>query len=322
MLNNLNTKCVEQLISDKSSQYLFSYLVKVQPWSCATNTTLPSRRWGVIIFDPRTSCQLGMGFIPVTDLPCTVLNPIPHLDQYLIDLNSEDSLESFNQLADLVLANQPPCSPTLSDTFSFSACVFSPENNSQWLSSSASSSSSSPSQSNPSSPETSSECASSFVASPLTQLEISGSSASPPASIASSQTTSSMSRKKTNCLLAKRSRGDRQIKNASAAEKYRKKIKGRHGTLLQQMQKEQERNERLKRDLKSKLSLYREFITLLAQNTTQLDRDLANLGFKSLSTVLYDVCKQPSCSLDEELRAELETQLNTFQQILWFLLNE
>lgn len=82
------------------------------------------------------------------------------------------------------------------------------------------------------------------------------------------------------------------------------------------MEKEQEKNERLKRDLKSKLSLYREFITLLAQNTTQLDRDLANLGFKSLSTVLSDVCKPPSCSLDEELRAEFEAQMETFQQIL------
>lgn len=256
-----------------------------------------------------------MGFIPATDLPCTVLNPIPHLDQYLIDLNTNDAFESFNQLADSLLANQPPCSPLSECSFSTNE-LCSPAN-SQWLSSSSLSSSSSssfPSSSNPSSPETSD---STFSPSSSTSFASSSSYPSPqsspfnPASAESSSRTSSIVNRRKSYPV----KGDRRLKNASAAEKYRKRVKGRHCSLMQQMEREQERNSRLKRDLASKLSLYREFVTLLANNTTQLDQDLASLGSKSLSTILSDVC-WPSCWLDEEVRLELETRWNTFQQVL------
>lgn len=204
-------------------------------------------------------------------------------------------MESFNQLADSLLANQPPCSP-LSEC-SFSTNEPSPAN-SQWLSS------------NPSSPGTSEQTFSSSSSTSSSASHCSSPLSSNPASVASSQSSLSGIIRKSGS-----GKGDRRLKNASAAEKYRNRVKGRRYTLVQQMDRELERGNRLRRDLASKLSLYREFVTLLANNTTQFDQDLASLGSKSLSSILSDTCCPPT-SLDEEVRCELETRLNTFQQIL------
>lgn len=244
-----------------------------------------------------------MGFIPVTDLPCSLSNPISHLDPYLIDLDVSDALESFNQLADSVLANQPPCSP-LSES-SFSSDESSPSN-SQWLSS------------NLNSPDTSEHTYSPSSSTSFSSSAFSSPSSSNPASVASSHDSDDEGRGERRGRRRRRrnsGRGDRKVKNASAAEKYRKRVKGRHSSLLQQMEKEQERNNILKRDLESKMTLYREFVALLAQNTTNQDLDLASLGSQSLSKILTNVF-WPQCPVDEDIRLELETQLSTFQQII------
>lgn len=81
------------------------------------------------------------------------------------------------------------------------------------------------------------------------------------------------------------------------------------------MEIELERNAHLKRDVRSKLTLYREFISLLARNTGYGDLDLADIGSKSISNILSDACHS-STELDEEIHCGLLEQLENFQHIL------
>lgn len=105
-------------------------------------------------------------------------------------------------------------------------------------------------------------------------------------------------------------------KNASAAEKYRKRVKGRNSGLVKIMSYEQARNNELKRELNAKLSLYREFVALLANNTCRDDLDLAEFGTKSLSNVLISVCDSTNTAFEKEVYVELQARLETFKSIL------
>lgn len=107
---------------------------------------------------------------------------------------------------------------------------------------------------------------------------------------------------------------NRRQKNANAAERYRKKIKGHRFTLAEEVEREEERNASLRRDVESKLTLYREFVSLLARNTHQNDRELASLGSRSLSNILGNICT-PNLFNGQE-RVELMEYLKGFQNIL------
>lgn len=114
------------------------------------------------------------------------------------------------------------------------------------------------------------------------------------------------------------SAGRRRRKNANAAEKYRKKLKGIDCRLIEQMDREMERNSHLRRDLSHKLSLYRELVSLLARNVDQSDLHLASLGFRSVSSVV-SVCstlEDYAPNNQDEADNDLLEQLHKFQHIL------
>lgn len=161
----------------------------------------------------------------------------------------------------------------------------------------------------------------------------SGASSPAPSAYFSSSASSTSSTSSGKSKLAK---GGRRTKNASAADRYRKRLKGRDCGLAQQMERELERNARLRRDLESKLALYREFIQLLAFNTSKSDADLAQLGSRSLTTILEalqdlsSLNNRPSAGsdddddnddydellIDEDIRFELEAQQARFKRII------
>lgn len=108
----------------------------------------------------------------------------------------------------------------------------------------------------------------------------------------------------------------RREKNATAAERYRRKLKGKRCNLEVEEEVERELNEKLKRQVESKLELYREFIILLAQNTQLGDLDLASLGLNSVLEVISDVCRPSSAWLEPTRRLEFELQAEVFNNIL------
>lgn len=219
----------------------------------------------------------------------------PQLAPYLDGLNVCDAVESFNKLADRLLA-VPSSQQSYLSPASPSSCG--------WLS--ASSACSSMASSPAPSDRTSAYSTSSW------------SSFSGPASVASSRSSScgsSVSKTRTSRNKCRKPVGERRQKNATAAERYRQKLKGQESSLADQELDERERNTRLRRDVEAKLTLYREFIALLAQNTTCYgDLDLAQMGSRSLASVLAQA-QQPSTLLDRELNTELQAHLAHFQQI-------
>lgn len=87
------------------------------------------------------------------------------------------------------------------------------------------------------------------------------------------------------------------------------------------MERELERNARLRRDLEAMLALYREFVQLLAFNTSKSDADLAQLGLRSLANTLGSLrqlsgSNAAADSIDDDTRFELEAQQARFQRIL------
>lgn len=80
--------------------------------------------------------------------------------------------------------------------------------------------------------------------------------------------------------------GSLRTRNATAAERYRTKLKGRQCGLEMQMEVEERRNIELRKLLESKLSLYREFVNLLANNLQDQDEELALLGCRSIEQTL------------------------------------
>lgn len=261
------------------------------------------------------------------------VEPIGQLAPYLSGLNLADAVHSFSQLADLVAladgeqaeaperagggAADPQWAQCLSpwnaessatsDSATLSSSSASVSDGSQWLSSSAASSP---------------RAGAAEEASPFAgwSRSIGSSSASSSVSSVSTRslnwTTSSSSRSSSSSSRSSRASsarsprvGERRQKNASAAEKYRRKLKGRECSLAEQVEREEERNERLKREIEAKLALYREFVDLLASNTSPNDLGLASMGSKSLSAVLTGVL---SGRADEEL----QRRLAQFQQIL------
>lgn len=84
------------------------------------------------------------------------------------------------------------------------------------------------------------------------------------------------------------------------------------------MERELERNAKLRREMESKLALYREFMQLLAFNTSKSDADLAQLGSRSLAKILSSL-QGLTCAadtIDDETRFELEAQQARFQRII------
>lgn len=76
--------------------------------------------------------------------------------------------------------------------------------------------------------------------------------------------------------------------NATAAERYRLKLKGRQCGLEKLVELEERRNAELRRLLESKLSLYREFIYMLANNLQDRDVELASIGCRSIEQIFAD----------------------------------
>lgn len=234
-----------------------------------------------------------MGFIasgvPCDLLPWPQIEPINHLAPYLTDLDLSDAVESFGQLADNILSdgyNRSGSPPSITSSIS-----------------SSSSSCQSPAISDFS-------AVSSPAPSDQTYCSVSSYNLFSPAS--EYHQDEDRDRPRSN---KEPSADDRRRNNASAAEKYRKKLKGRQWKLDQQMHKELKRNAQLKREIRSKLSLYREFVSLLAHNTGYNDLDLADLGSKSLSAIMSNLCHPPT-DLDDEIYCELSEPLETFRHIL------
>lgn len=111
------------------------------------------------------------------------------------------------------------------------------------------------------------------------------------------------------------STADRRSKNANAAEKYRRRLKGHEFRLKTEMEQEEAKNKQLKRQLQSKLALYCEFVDLLAQNTSYQDGDLANLGMNSLELVLSDL-KDKFGIWDDRVAQDLYKKYAKFKSIL------
>lgn len=238
-----------------------------------------------------------MGFIassvPCDLLPWPQLEPINHLAPYLTNLDLNDAVESFSQLADYILLDasvEPESPPSISSSSSASIC--------------SSSFSQSPAISDL-------PAVSSPAPSDQTYYSVSSSNTFSPAS----EYLRHRERGRSGSYKKEAANNNRRLNNNSAADKYRKKLKGRQCKLDQQMEKELKRNAQLKREVRSKLSLYREFVSLLAHNTGYEDLDLADIGLKSLSTILSNLC-QPSTDLDDEIYCELSEQYETFQHIL------
>jgi len=113
-----------------------------------------------------------------------------------------------------------------------------------------------------------------------------------------------------------RPRGRRRQNNASAAKNYRRKVKGRAVSLAEELELERRRNSQLRGQLGAKLALYREFVSLLAENMHSQDRQLAAMGARSLAAVLGGTSAPKLSELDSELCYELELQLDKFERIL------
>lgn len=234
-----------------------------------------------------------MGFIasgvPCDSLPWPQIEPINHLAPYLTDLDLSDAVESFGQLADNILSDgynrsgSPPSSTSSISPFS-SSCQ---------------------------SPAISDYSAVNSPA-PSDRTYYSASSYNLFSPASEYHQDECGDRQRPN---REPSADDRRRNNASAAEKYRKKLKGRQWKLDQQMDRELKRNAKLKGEVRLKLSLYREFVSLLAQNCGYNDLDLADLGLKSLSTILSNLCHPPT-DLGAEVYCELSEQLETFRHIL------
>lgn len=230
-----------------------------------------------------------MSSLALRHLDACPLEPIQQLAPYLSGLDVSEALDGFTKLADKILmAGEQPGEPD----DSFHLQVDSPGglscSSSQWLS--------------PASSGTSSSCSS---------------GANSPAP--SWQSCSSYSSSSSGC--GRRARGERaptesrRRNNATAAERYRQKLKGRKRGLGEQLTEQLERNQRLRRQLEAKLSLYKEFAALLARQTAADDRELASLGCRSLGLVLAELASPPGL-LDLEQRRELLDHLRHFQSVL------
>lgn len=110
------------------------------------------------------------------------------------------------------------------------------------------------------------------------------------------------------------SKRGKRSKNASAAEKYRRRLKGKESRLKSEIEREEARNRQLRRQFESKLALYSEFIDLLAKNTSYQDSELANLGLNSLSMILFDL-KAKTGFWDEQVADELSKKYAIFKSI-------
>lgn len=116
---------------------------------------------------------------------------------------------------------------------------------------------------------------------------------------------------------SERDYGTRRKKNASAAGKYRRRLKGRQRGIHVDLEMEEIKNRQLRHQLESKLDLYREFVDLLAQNTNQEDTHLASKGLDSLRTVLSELRDQTNGFAGHEQAAcDLHEKYVKFQEIL------
>lgn len=238
----------------------------------------------------------------------------PHLGPYLADIDLPDAVESFAQLADKLIYQQQSNplnynNSTNNDNSCESMSTYVPSSSSPLLSAPSSSSPAlSDYRSSWSPPTSSSSPLSSSMSSRSSQYDGSYGSyigSSGPSSVASSlachdpssrpiSSRSSSSRSSTSSSSSTgisrtatgRAPEKRKRKNATAAERYRHKLKGRKFSLAEQVEQEEARQQRLRRQIESKLILYKEFVDLLARNTSSQDEELAEIGEKSLLNVL------------------------------------
>jgi len=112
----------------------------------------------------------------------------------------------------------------------------------------------------------------------------------------------------------------RKRRNASAAERYRRKLKGRRTGLELEMEQQAERNKSLRRQIGAKLALYGEFVALLAEKSGPKNCSLASIGERSLASVLETVAGQKDgveLQLELDRSAEqLAAHLAHFRQII------
>lgn len=265
--------------------------------------------------------------------PISPLEPVQPLDAYFQTLGDFSSaLATFKQLADSVSVSND----------------WDSEGNSVQLSSASSSAGSLVSFASPSSPGGQSSASSvNCCASCTSHWPNLSANAGPPAwhqlpnSSASSttSTTSSHSSSGSNCCSGisslsgfddydqeqsngGRRRGSatgegRRRRNATAAERYRKRLKGRRSGLTEELELEQERNRKLRQSLEAKLVLYREFADLLAENTRdeRLDGELANIGARSLANILQFIWPPNERLADQQQRLQLENLLAHFERL-------
>lgn len=285
-----------------------------------------------------------MECVTLSQLPVPQLEPIQQLAPYLSGLDVTEALEDFNKLADLVLSDGQQSQSSFfsesSPSSSFdgypndsSSYVFYPSfinrqihspggsscQSSQWLSSCANSPTPSDilySASHRHHSSSSSAVSNSSGASWCSSSVFSSSPASVASSINGDGEPASNSTRSDDChdVHSTANSGSRRKKNATAAERYRRKLKGRKCGLVEELEREQERNAKLRRGLESKMTLYNEFVALLARQTSETDCELATLGSKSLSNVLADICAPNLIS--SEQRYELTRHLEHFQAIL------
>lgn len=222
--------------------------------------------------------------------------PIAHLDPYLSGIDLATTDESLDKLTGHGQAPQvsspPPC--RLSQ---------------HWASSPSCSSLISSSAGSP--PE-----------SPLVRQQSQSSTSSwAPLSPASSCSSSRWSRQAGSGSKRARQTPYERSRNASATERYRLRLKGRKCNLQELVELEEQRNSELRRLLESKLSLYREFVQMLANNLQDEDIELATVGSRSIEAILGPkessevTCQDGTDSSIERIEQELGAQLVRFQQI-------
>lgn len=187
-------------------------------------------------------------FDSLNQLPVPQMEPVAHLSRYLDGLNVSAALESFNRLAEALALPAEQASSSFATQFL-----------------------------DPSSP-TSSSTSGSWSSSNYNSSELGSPSSRSSSSFGGSSSSSKKRAKAREKALFQKS-------NASAAERYRRKVRGINCTLTDQLFKEERRNLKLISELEVKLALYREFLSLLSNKLESGDRQLASAGLRSAQEV-------------------------------------
>lgn len=192
----------------------------------------------------------------LNQLPLPQMEPLAQLEPYLCNLNVSEALRSFHRLADSL---EDPSVTSLSD---YSAAN-SP--NSHYTSSLASPSSS-------------------FSSSASCYSSTYGSELDSPLGFNSDQAEKQGSGKGRRRLKGS-SKCCKSNATAAAAKRYRNKVSGINSSLRDELTREERRNAKLRDQLETKLTLYKEFLSLLSDKLQVDDFQLAQLGLKSVEKV-------------------------------------